>query len=146
MKPDYSDWPQHIREEFERDRENGRVGDRLLSETDRVRVWSITLRPGERLGFHKHVLDYFWTSITGGKARSHRWDGTTVLLEYQAGETKHLHYGRGEFMIHDLQNIGDADLVFTTVEFKDSANAPLPLDEIGERTRDHHPDVLQEAK
>ena len=30
-------------------------------------------------------------------------------------------------MTHSLENIGDTDLVFTTVEFKDSANAPLPL-------------------
>jgi hypothetical protein len=30
-------------------------------------------------------------------------------------------------MIHDLENIGEADIVFTTVEFLDSANDPLPL-------------------
>jgi hypothetical protein len=30
-------------------------------------------------------------------------------------------------MIHDLENIGDTDMVFTTVEFLDSANAPLDL-------------------
>ena len=30
-------------------------------------------------------------------------------------------------MIHDLENTGSADIVFTTVEFLDSANAPLPL-------------------
>ena len=30
-------------------------------------------------------------------------------------------------MIHDLVNAGTADIVFTTVEFLDSANEPLPL-------------------
>ena len=30
-------------------------------------------------------------------------------------------------MIHDLENTGTADIVFTTVEFLDSANEPLPL-------------------
>ena len=30
-------------------------------------------------------------------------------------------------MIHDLVNAGNADIVFTTVEFLDSANEPLPL-------------------
>jgi hypothetical protein len=30
-------------------------------------------------------------------------------------------------MIHDLENIGDTVLAFTTVEFKESANGPLPL-------------------
>ena len=37
------------------------------------------------------------------------------------------HFAAGEFMIHDLENIGDTDMVFTTVEFLDSANAPLDL-------------------
>jgi hypothetical protein len=30
-------------------------------------------------------------------------------------------------MLHDLENIGDTVLTFTTVEFKQSANAPLAL-------------------
>jgi hypothetical protein len=30
-------------------------------------------------------------------------------------------------MIHDLENVGETDLLFTTVEFLDSPNAPLPL-------------------
>ena len=42
-------WPGTIREEFEANQLNGRVGTRLLSETDRVRVWTIRLKPGERI-------------------------------------------------------------------------------------------------
>jgi hypothetical protein len=30
-------------------------------------------------------------------------------------------------MIHDLENTGDTALIFTTVEFKESANQPLQL-------------------
>jgi hypothetical protein len=48
---------------------DGRVGIELLSETDRVRVWAIGLKPRQRLGFHTHVLDYFWTAVTGGRGR-----------------------------------------------------------------------------
>jgi beta-alanine degradation protein BauB len=57
-------WPSFIRDEFEANQNNGQVGTRLLSETDRVRVWEIRLAPGERIGFHRHVLDYFWTAVT----------------------------------------------------------------------------------
>ncbi len=57
---------------------NGCVGSTLLSEDDRVRVWIIRLAPAERIGFHRHVLDYFWTSASGGKGRQHLMDGTTV--------------------------------------------------------------------
>src|ERR1700730_13427349 len=127
MTTHHSDWPKHLKDEFERNKDNGRVGNTLLSETDRVRVWNITLKPGERLGFHKHVLDYFWTAVTAGRARSHYFDGPVVEVEYKAGETKHLKYAPGEFAIHDLENVGDTELLFTTVEFKDSANTALPL-------------------
>jgi quercetin dioxygenase-like cupin family protein len=61
---------------------------RLLSETDHVRVWEIRLAPGERIGFHRHVLDYFWTAVTPGRARSHPEDGTIVEAVYSAGETR----------------------------------------------------------
>ncbi|WP_051321078.1 hypothetical protein [Rhizobium mesoamericanum] len=113
--------------EFELRKGNGSVGSRLVSETDRVRVWSLTLKPSERIGFHTHVLDYFWTAVTGGKARSQYADGRTVEVAYAPGDTQHHSFGSGEFMTHDLENIGDTDLTFTTVEFKESANAPLPL-------------------
>ncbi|MET4476689.1 hypothetical protein ABIB66_001205 [Bradyrhizobium sp. F1.13.3] len=121
-------WPDFIREDFEANRFSGRVGTRLLSETDRVRVWEIRLAPGERIGFHRHVLDYFWTAVTPGRAKSHAEDGTIVEAVYSAGETRHFVYGKDEYKIHDLQNVGAADLWFTTVEFLDSVNAPLEID------------------
>ena len=84
-------WPPEIAAEFERERKNPNpcVGSTLLSETDRVRVWIIRLAPGERIGFHRHVLDYFWTSVTGGRGRQHVHDGTTVEYTYAPGETRH---------------------------------------------------------
>jgi hypothetical protein len=133
MKNGKAAWPDVIREEFDANQLNGRVGTRLLSETDRVRVWEIRLAPGERIGFHRHVLDYFWTAVTPGRAQSHVEDGTIVEAVYTAGETRHFVYGKGEYKIHDLRNVGDADLWFTTVEFLDSANAPL---ELGHEARD----------
>ena len=121
------DWPAMLIEEFERNQLNGCVGTTLLSETDRVRVWSINLKPGERIGFHRHVLDYFWTAVTPGVGLSHMQDGSAIERRYHAGETRHESYGPGEYKVHDLENIGDTELVFTTVEFLDSANEALPL-------------------
>ncbi len=107
---------------------NGMVGQRLLSETDAVRVWRIELQPGERVGFHTHVLNYFWTATSSGKSRSHYADGRVTDTEYALGTTRHYSFGKGERMVHDLENTGDTVLSFTTVELKiGSANAPLPL-------------------
>ena len=126
-----SAWPPAIAVEFERERQNnnGCVGTRLLSESERVRVWIIRLAPGERIGFHRHVLDYFWTSVTGGRGRQHVHDGSTVEYTYQPGETRHETYGRGEFKVHDLENLGDKEMVFMTIEFLNSADKPLALPE-----------------
>jgi quercetin dioxygenase-like cupin family protein len=127
--PSQDEWPAAVIDEFRRNQHNGCVGTQLLSENERVRVWTIRLAPGERIGFHRHVLDYFWTAVTAGTALSHTQDGSTGERSYYAGETQHESYGPGEYKVHDLENIGDSELVFTTVEFLDSANEPLRLPE-----------------
>src|SRR5215207_9250489 len=129
LKTEHAAWPEAIAKEFEREGDNPNpcVGSRLLSENERVRVWEIRLQPGERIGFHRHVLDYFWTSVSGGRGRQHVHDGTTVEYTYQPGETRHETYGPGPYKVHDLENLGDKEMVFMTVEFLTSANQPLPL-------------------
>jgi quercetin dioxygenase-like cupin family protein len=126
---DRSAWPAGIMAEFEREKlhNNGCVGSTLLSESDKVRVWIIRLAPGERIGFHRHVLDYFWTSVSGGRGRQHLMDGTTVEYTYQPGETRHETYGLGQYKVHDLENLGSKEMVFMTIEFLDSANKPLVI-------------------
>jgi hypothetical protein len=56
-------WSPDLVRELEANRNNGRVGSQLVSETERVRVWHLTIPPGGRFGFHCHVLDYFWTAL-----------------------------------------------------------------------------------
>jgi quercetin dioxygenase-like cupin family protein len=128
-RADRSAWPPAISAEFEREKQNhsGCVGNALVSESDRVRVWTIRLAPGERIGFHRHVLDYFWTSVSGGRGRQHLMDGTTVEYTYKPGETRHETYGPGQFKVHDLENLGDKEMVFMTIEFLQSANKPLAI-------------------
>ena len=125
----HPEWPAAIKAELEREarQPNGCVGTELLSETDTVRIWIIRLKPGERVGFHRHVLDYFWTSVSGGRGRQHLMDGSTVECSYYPGETRHETYGPGEYKVHDLENLGAEDMIFNTIEFLHSANKPLPV-------------------
>lgn len=124
---DFLDWPPELIQEFKNAWGNGQVGHTLVSETDEVRVWHLRLAPGERVAFHHHVLNYFWSSVTSGRSRSHMDDGRIVDTEYVAGSTKHFQFAEGEYMIHDLENIGDTELIFVTVERLDSPNPAHPL-------------------
>lgn len=122
--------PDWLAEQMRANFDNGCVGQRLVSETERCRVWTINLKPGERLPLHKHVKDYFWVALTGGRARSWVSDGKSLRcdeFELEAGATKYNRYAADLFKLHDLENIGDTELIFVTVEFNDSANPYLPV-------------------
>ena len=127
ISTNFDSWPEWLKAEFSEHSLDGEVGSRLLSENERVRVWEIRLAPGERWHAHRHVLDYFWTAVNAGRSRQHTSDGTTREVSYSAGETRHFTFGPGEYLLHDIENVGDGPLVFTTVEHLDGANAPLPL-------------------
>jgi len=96
-------------------------------------------RPGPRLGNPSAArtasgcpparVDYFWTAINPGSSRQHTADGTTREVTYLPGQTRHFHFAQGEYLLHDLENVGDTELVFSTVEFLDSANPHCRLTE-----------------
>ncbi len=120
-------WPVALQQELEDNRFNPLVGSVLVSETDKVRVWHLHIPAGGRCTFHRHVLDYFWTCHTHGKARGYFEDGSITETVHFPGDTRHLNYAAGEYLLHSVENIGDTDLLFTTVEYLQSANAPLPV-------------------
>ena len=123
----FDQWPAGMRTELEENRMSPLVGSVLVSETDKLRVWHLLIPAGQRCTFHRHVLDYFGTCRTSGRARGYYEDGSITVTEHFPGDTTHLSYAAGEHMVHSVETIGTSDLLFTTVEFKDSANAPLPV-------------------
>lgn len=62
----------------------------------------------------------------GGGVRGSRPSLRSTPGDY--GRHPTLSLAEGEYLLHDLENVGGTDLVFSTVEFRDSANPPLPLD------------------
>lgn len=122
-----SEWPDELKRDLAENAFNPCVGRDLVSETARVRVWHLVLKPGERTPFHRHVLDYFWTCHSHGRAVSYFEDGSKSEVLYVPGDTKHMNYAKGEYLVHSLKNLGEGDLIFTTVEFKYSPNEPLPI-------------------
>ncbi len=52
------------------------AGSKLLFENDRVRVWDLTLAPGETTGMHRHEHDYLYVVIGDGALQGVSSDGT----------------------------------------------------------------------
>jgi quercetin dioxygenase-like cupin family protein len=125
--PRLKHWPKELQDELEANRYYPCVGTTLVSETERVRVWHLVLPPGARAPFHRHVLDYFWTCHSQGKGEYYYEDGQIIEKPHFPGQTKQLSIKAGEYMFHSVRNIGDTDLIFTTVEFMQSANPPIAL-------------------
>ena len=124
----FQGWPEQIRREFQTNEMNGRIGTHLVFENASVRVWHMTLQPGEKMPVHRHVLTYFWTAITPGRFLQRTYDGTTYESNYEAGLTHYYDVGAGEFALHNLENVGSTVMIFCAVELKKlSANTPLPV-------------------
>lgn len=124
---DFKNWPAELIEEMKQSRNNGCVGSILVSETPQVRVWHLRLPAGYRCPFHRHVNPYFWSSHNDGRARNYFSSGEIKEVNHFAGETRHFYYGGDEYMLHSVENIGDTELLFTTVEFIDGENEPLEI-------------------
>ena len=109
-------------EEFARELEaasaNRQIGTSLWFENDHVRVFEISLEPGERGPFHVHDATYFWTVVAPGRGLQRFADGTLVVRDYALGETKYLENSPDDPLVHDLENAGDSTLRFVTVELK----------------------------
>jgi hypothetical protein len=123
---DFDGWSDDLRAEFITNQFNYEVGTVLWSQNDRVKVWYIRVPPGERLGAHRHVLDYFWTALKDGVSIQHTDDGTTRRVRYRTGDTRHLKFGPGKYLLHDLCNDGPTDLEFMTVEHLRRPGEPDP--------------------
>lgn len=123
----YADWEVGVVADFETNAFNVWVGQRLLSQGPRLRVWESRLGPGDRLPAHRHVLDYTWVALCAGRSIQHTGDGTTRQVAYRPGETRHTTFTAGQYLLHDLHNVGDAELRFITLEHLDGANPPLDL-------------------
>ncbi|HEX3655129.1 MAG TPA: hypothetical protein VHV55_04960 [Pirellulales bacterium] len=98
---------------------SGEVGSKLLFENERVRVWDLTLAPGESTGVHAHHCDYFYVVIGDGELEALNADGS--LLHRGPMEDGEVHY-RGiddDPAVHEAVNVGQKPWRNIVVELKD---------------------------
>ena len=94
-----------------------RLGQKLLFENNRIKVWEVILFPGESLPFRKISVNYTFTSMTEGLAISRNANGKIVLVRIKEGDSMYLDH-EGRQTIYDLKNIGEDTLFLHALEFK----------------------------
>ena len=107
-----------LREDLLQNSDNDHVGHTLLFENEKVKVWHIALQPGERIHYHRHNYDYFWTVLQDGEGVSNQEDGSQVHLTFKKNQTSFQNILQQGRAIHDLQNTGGQVLEFVTTELK----------------------------
>ncbi len=92
----------------------GPIGDRILFENDRVRVWSVALEPGGRQPWHQHLLPYLIVPLTPGRNEMHFADGRVRQTEEEPG----VPIWREPGIPHELRNISDWQYKNVLIEIK----------------------------
>lgn len=99
----------------------GPVGQEIIYEDDRVRVWDIVLPSGGYFGLHKHELDYLILTLQGATCKTWEAQDDGSWIEYQfdfeAGDVLPVFVGEGQ--THRLFSTDDKTFVNRLIEFKD---------------------------
>ena len=96
------------------DEQYGPVGSRILFENDLVRVWEISLEPGEHLPQHYHALPYLVVTIEAALVRVVEHDGQAFDPTDAQGDVTFREAGQ----VHELQNISPSRYVNRLIEIK----------------------------
>jgi quercetin dioxygenase-like cupin family protein len=64
----------------------GDVANRFLFENDRIRVWEMSLEPGEQSDFHEHTMDYVLCILEGDVIDADMADGRKLSIPVKPGK------------------------------------------------------------
>ncbi len=93
----------------------GPIGDYVMFENDRVRVWDFVVEPGKSKGWHKHELPYVIIPMTDGEIElESALTGEIARPKGKIGEP--IWRDAGE--VHDLRNVGKTSYRNILIELK----------------------------
>jgi predicted metal-dependent enzyme (double-stranded beta helix superfamily) len=90
------------------------VGQEILLENDKVRVWHVALNPGESQPLHHHGLPYVVVAVQGAKNVIHTADGQRIEVVEETGGIVFREPGQ----THMLTNDGDTVYIGRIIELK----------------------------
>jgi beta-alanine degradation protein BauB len=101
----------------------GDIGTRLLFEDDEIRIWDMSLAPGEESAPHRHTCDYVIVDVAGDKIAAKAVPG--YPMEYGDYIEAPVEQGRTIFLkqgsVETALNVGEKPYRNVLVEFKDTA-------------------------
>ena len=102
------------------ERELGPIGSYVLFENDAIRVWAVSVEPGSRHSWHRHLLLYLIIPLTGGEIEIESVDGTLRRPKEIIGQAVWREAGE----VHELRNVGTSHYRNVLVELKAPAGSP----------------------
>jgi beta-alanine degradation protein BauB len=106
------------------DQASRQVGSEVLFENDRVRVWRLTLQPGEASPHHRHEHDYLFVHVTPATLELRQAGEAPSTEAFEVGYVEYTEVGSG--VEHQIVNRGDAVLHEILVELKGPSRAATP--------------------
>jgi mannose-6-phosphate isomerase-like protein (cupin superfamily) len=99
----------------------GPMGDRIVFENDRVRIWEIEIPPGGDSNVHQHELDYVLVILGGDRVAAVQEPGSgSALPEYFEADVRP---GQAVFVerggIETARNVGQVPYTEIIIELKD---------------------------
>jgi len=111
----------------------GPIGDRIVMENDHVRVWEVSLAPGQTQPRHRHLLPYLVVALEGGETAITNTAGEVRRVVERPGDVAF--HPPGE--THELRNAGSTPYRNRLIEFKRMEYVAPALQQMS-------PDQLQE--
>ena len=106
------------------DHVSDQIGSEVLFENDRVRVWELTLQPGESSPRHRHTSDYLFVQITPTVVEVHQGGDEPSVEECDVGFVEYTEVGSG--IEHSIVNKAATPLREIIVEFIGPSRSATP--------------------
>ena len=100
------------------------IGTELLFENDRIRVWDMTLQPGEESPLHRHEGDYVFVYVTPSRITACREGQEPATGDFDDGYVQYTEVGPG--IVHKIRNSGSEVHRQILVELKGPSVAASP--------------------
>lgn len=113
----FDQWQPHLLNELKNENISNSLGQKILFEDEKIKIWSISLAPKERMPFRKIDCSYSFLAMTDAMIITRSCSGSICLHHIENGESKFIPFSDNKSLC-DIENIGTDLVYFNLTEFK----------------------------